>query len=157
MMVGTTFGISAQDTGSEQEPTFYLQVVNVDGTEVYVPFADMPVITREENSLVLVSESLDLEYPDGTLDYFTVTTEKPESGVGAVKADLQKVGYRISGNSLLLTKGRAGSPVVIASADGKVIASANFDAQGNALLTLPDSTDIYIIKADQTNFKLIKK
>lgn len=159
LAISPAFSAAAQDSGQEQEPTFYLKIVDVSGTELFVPFADKPEIVYVDDALLLTYAEDSIEYPDGTLDYFTITDEMPpQSGVAGLAAGFQKVSVNLLPGSMLFTKGTPGAGITACTTDGRLLGTATFNSDGEAILRVaPAKGETIIVKADKSSFKLIRK
>lgn len=158
MLLCPPVGAMANDADSDSQLTYYLRMVNVDGTEVIVPFSEKPVITHYNNALVLISDEIDMEYPDGTLEFFDITTERMPDSVSSLQKETSAASGLITDNSIVFTGGTPGAMLTVVSVDGTLIASAHLDKEGRAVIPFaPQKGDIYVINSGKTTFKIIKK
>lgn len=158
MMICMPSASYAEDPDSGAETVFHLKVVHTDGSEVCVPFAERPALTCSGTTLVLVSSTMELEYPEGTLDHFTISTETSQGGDAPMITDDMKATATISGEKIIFSGGVPGALLTVAGIDGTTMATATLDAGGNASISVPlRKGGIYVINSGKTTFKIIKK
>lgn len=157
LLCGVSLTALAENVSSEAEENYYLQIVETDGGELTIPFSERPEISYRDNALVLVSETMDIEYPDGTLDYFTITTTPAESGV-ILHEQTERAVFRISGDAVYISNAKPGREITVASTNGIILAIGKADANGEAILSVPSQRGgIYLVNTGSSTFKYIKK
>lgn len=146
------------DGDSDSELTYYLRMVGTNGSEVTVPFSEKPEIRYINEALVLMSEEINMEYPNGTLEYFDITTERAQSGLYSVFEDNFSAHGMITDKSIIFTGGIPGDRLTVVAIDGTVLLSARLDEDGNASIPfMQEKKGIYVINSGNTTFKIIKK
>lgn len=157
-MCCTTTAVYADDYESGAEVTYHLQVIHADGSEVKVPFADKPEIIHTGSSLKLTSSELEMEYPEGTLSYFTIVTQSGPNGINETTIIPGKEKTLITDSSITYTGGSPGATVTIAHINGTIVAQGTLDSDGAAIIPFaPEKGGIYVINSGKTTFKIIKK
>lgn len=158
MCLCPALGVMAEDADSDSQTIYYLRVVNTDGSQVCVPFSEKPEIQYSNNAIVLTSEEINMEYPDGTLDFFDITTENTLGSVCRLSTDASLAKGLISDGDIVFTNGTPGAALTVVALDGSVVATARLDNDGNARLPFsPQKSGVYVIKSGNSTFKLIKK
>lgn len=153
-----TVGALANDTDSDSQLTYYLRMVDKDGLEMIVPFSENPEISHQDNALVLSSDKTYMEFPDGTLEYFDITTEKPANDVYKLADESVRARGGFVGDNICFTGGTPGAPLSVVTIDGSVVISTCLDNEGNAVVPFaPIKGGIYVINSGKTTFKIIKK
>jgi len=158
MLLFPVVGVRAQEADSDSPLTYYLRMVGMNGVEVTVPFSERPEIRHENDVLMLVSDNVNLEYPDGALDYFDITTERSQSNVSDISSDASAARSVITNGNIYFSGGTPGASVTVVSIDGSLFASGHLDNDGSAVIPFePQNSGIYVINSGNTTFKIIKK
>ena len=125
------------------------------GTDVTILLENQPVVTFENDELVITTLTNTLSYVSSEYVRFTYV----DNGVLTDMNNLSRLGVLISfeKDCLKVQNLVPKAQVSVYTVDGKLIASARTDAQGHAILALPELPGgVYVVKTNAVTFKLRK-
>lgn len=127
-------------------------VTDADGEETVFALADKPKVTFSAEALVITAGDGRVEYPIDKGAKFTFE-QRDLSSISDVESGsaVFVIGDVVEARGL-----KAGSAVAAYSADGRLIASAAADSEGNASLDLSHAHGAIIISTTSKTIKIIK-
>ena len=126
--------------------------INFGGKEVSIALADHPVITYAHNTLLVKTTTREVEIPVASITGYGFTEEP-----SAVR-DIQRNKPSFADGHVVFTQLQPGTTVTVTAADGRQMITATVAADGTAvadLSRLPKA--VYVVKAQDTSFKIINK
>ena len=144
-------------TASAQNDLYYLVVHQKSGQDVGFGFSEKPVITYTDNYLVVKTTETEMQYPLLSLSKLTFS-DTPASVAPVASNGEQNPVIEFDGNTVKISGVKANASVVVVSQDGKTVSDGKANAEGLISVSLEDlPQDIYVIKAGDISFKILKK
>ena len=128
-----------------------------DGSQVYVAFADNPVLRFEGDKAIITTDKTTVEVALSQME--TATVENSATPVeGIVSPALADGSVEYSREAVTLSGALAGETLDIYSTDGRCVMHAEAGADGMATLSLAGlQPGAYIIKTKTENYKILKR
>ena len=133
-----------------------LTIQQKDGQKFNYGFADKPVITYTDSTLVLKSAKTDLSFPLSALAKLTFSDI--ETSVAPIKESKSDSRLTLENYEVCISGAVPGTEVSVIGADGKKLAMYKADAGGCvsfSIAQLPEG--IYVIKSESLTCKILKK
>ncbi len=125
------------------------------GEKVYFELDESPKTTFDSDNLVITTNTIVVHYPLGEIQRYTY--ELQSSGIEIASNTkfsriLQKDG------SLIFENFKAGTPIHLYATDGKLLKELTADGRQNTTVSLDKyPAGVYIVKANQVTYKIMKK
>lgn len=143
-------GAFAMPCLAESEQSLELQMT--DGTLRHIRLAELPRIQLTDLTVSITCGTNVIELPRAEVRGYKIGTHD-FSGVSALGADTS---IAVDGMTISISGLKAGTPVWLYSADGRMAASATADGDGRLSLTA-SHPGTYILRTDKSNIKLLLK
>ena len=138
----------------EEDGAYKLVLWFTNGTTAVYALQDEPVITYSEETLTVDCKDVHNEIAFADIIKYTFETGKPDN----ISQTKQGRDFAMEGNTLLLQAPEGGLNVQIMTIDGKTIVSQSMAAGEQTTISLSSlHTGIYLIKLNNTTYKIIKK
>lgn len=139
--------ISAQNT---------ITIHQKDGQKVSFGFAEKPVVTYTDNYLVVKTTGTEMQYP--LLSLSKITFSDTPTSVTPVADGKQSPVIEFDGYAVNMAGVKANASVTVFSSEGKAVSESKADAEGLVSISLEGlPQDVYLIKAGEITFKVLKK
>ncbi len=126
------------------------------GAAVTILLGERPLVTFANNDLVVTTQTNVVCYPaDEVLKFTYLDDDEVLNGIG--QATLSGSVFSFADDNLQVRHLAPATAVTVYAVDGKLLVTAQTDAQGNATLALPEvAGDVYVVKTSSVTFKLRK-
>lgn len=115
---------------------------------------DLPIVTFEDDELVITTPNNVVSYQDGDVVKFTYSYVDPSKVSQTTMSDTM---FKFEGNVLCAYNLEPLSDVSVFSVDGALITSAKTGANGEITLSIPQqSGNVVVVKTSVANFKMMK-
>ncbi len=149
----TTLSLACMAFGAFAEVN-YMTVEKNDGTKYSFLLAENPVITYENDNLVINKDAkTTYSFEDIKNYHFTVDNQ---SDVDMVSSKVLKIVW-IDDATIEVQNAQAGSVVSLTAINGTVVAKTKADAEGKATVKMPNNAGVYVLSAGTQSFKIIRK
>ncbi|MBR6105844.1 MAG: hypothetical protein IKP81_12410 [Paludibacteraceae bacterium] len=132
--------------------TKYMTVEQKTGEKFSFLLANKPVVTYENNELVVNGSGSSFVVDDLKNFYFT---DEDLSGVANNTTDVLSV-VKTDENTIRVENAAAGVAVKLVSASGSVVATGTTDQNGAASLSFPKQTGVYVMTIGNNSFKVVR-
>lgn len=139
---------------SQESKSYNITLWMTDGTTTVYALQDKPVLTFTSEALTVSCKGMDSDVPLSELIKYTFEDYVPDGISGLPSAE--QVG--ISGGSVTLKAGCSALTVSVLTLDGKTVMSETVEAGSSSVISLGSlNRGVYIIKANNTTYKILKK
>ena len=146
------FVVSVFKVSAENNNTLVLHMAN--GKLVTYLLDDLPIVTFEDDELVITTPNNVVSYQDGDVVKFTYSYVDPSKVSQTTMSDTM---FKFEGNVLCAYNLEPLSDVSVFSVDGALITSAKTGANGEITLSIPQqSGNVVVVKTSVANFKMMK-
>ena len=132
----------------------YVTIQMNDGTKNSYLLSSVPKITHSADSLIVEGDAYASFYLND-VDFFKFT-ESDLTSVPVLQGNEFRVVY-LDNQHVKVEGLAAGSTVLLCSASGTVVSQKKVSADGEVELLLPQTSGVYLLKADKQIVKLVKK
>lgn len=141
-----TLGINAESN--------YMTVEKNDGSLISFLLADNPVITYQ-NDCLIINKNANTTYSfDDIKNYhFTVEDVTAAESVSAIALKF----VWIDDATIEIQNAQSGAAVALTAVNGVVVSNSKVDADGKATVKIPNNKGVYVISAGKQSFKIIRK
>ena len=140
-------------------PTLAQNTITVhqkDGQQFSLGFNDKPVVTYNDNELIVKTDKTELRCALTNVAKFTF--DDVEDAVINIKTDLSKTSISLDENNVSITGAKANITVRLLASDGKQLQSYETDKDGTVTFSISDlSEGTYIVTSDSLTIKILKK
>lgn len=124
------------------------------GKQVIFMLDDLPIVTFEDDELVITTPNNVVSYQDGDVVKFTYSYVDPSKVAQTTFSDTM---FKFEGNVLRAYNLEPLSDVSVFSVDGSLITSAKTGANGEITLSIPQlSGNVVVVKTSLAKFKMMK-
>ena len=124
------------------------------GKQVIFMLDDLPIVTFEDDELVITTPNNVVSYQDGDVVKFTYSYVDPSKVSQTTMSDTM---FKFEGNVLCAYNLEPLSDVSVFSVDGALITSAKTGANGEITLSIPQlSGNVVVVKTSVAKFKMMK-
>ena len=146
------FVVSVFKVSAENNNALVLHIAN--GKLVTYLLDDLPIVTFEDDELVITTPNNVVSYQDGDVVKFTYSYVDPSKVSQTTMSDTM---FKFEGNVLCAYNLEPLSDVSVFSVDGALITSAKTGANGEITLSIPQqSGNVVVVKTSVANFKMMK-
>ena len=146
------FVVSVFKVSAENNNALVLHMAN--GKLVTYLLDDLPIVTFEDDELVITTPNNVVSYQDGDVVKFTYSYVDPSKVSQTTMSDTM---FKFEGNVLCAYNLEPLSDVSVFSVDGALITSAKTGANGEITLSIPQqSGNVVVVKTSVANFKIMK-
>ena len=146
------FVVSVFKVSAENNNALVLHMAN--GKLVTYLLDDLPIVTFEDDELVITTPNNVVSYQDGDVVKFTYSYVDPSKVSQTTMSDTM---FKFEGNVLRAYNLEPLSDVSVFSVDGALITSAKTGANGEITLSIPQqSGNVVVVKTSVANFKMMK-
>ena len=146
------FVVSVFKVSAENNNALVLHMAN--GKLVTYLLDDLPIVTFEDDELVITTPNNVVSYQDGDVVKFTYPYVDPSKVSQTTMSDTM---FKFEGNVLCAYNLEPLSDVSVFSVDGALITSAKTGANGEITLSIPQqSGNVVVVKTSVANFKMMK-
>ena len=146
------FVVSVFKVSAENNNALVLHMAN--GKLVTYLLDDLPIVTFEDDELVITTPNNVVSYQDGDVVKFTYSYVDPSKVSQTTMSDTM---FKFEGNVLCAYNLEPLSDVSVFSVDGALITSAKTGANGEITLSIPQqSGNVVVVKTSVANFKMMK-
>ena len=146
------FVVSVFKVSAENNNAVVLHMAN--GKLVTYLLDDLPIVTFEDDELVITTPNNVVSYQDGDVVKFTYSYVDPSKVSQTTMSDTM---FKFEGNVLCAYNLEPLSDVSVFSVDGALITSAKTGANGEITLSIPQqSGNVVVVKTSVANFKMMK-
>ena len=146
------FVVSVFKVSAENNNALVLHMAN--GKLVTYLLDKMPIVTFEDDELVITTHNNVVSYQDGDVVKFTYSYVDPSKVAQTTMSDTM---FKFEGNVLCAYNLEPLSDVSVFSVDGALITSAKTGANGEITLSIPQqSGNVVVVKTSVANFKIMK-
>ena len=146
------FVVSVFKVSAENNNALVLHMAN--GKLVTYLLDDLPIVTFEDDELVITTPNNVVSYQDGDVVKFTYSYVDPSKVSQTTLSDTM---FKFEGNVLCAYNLEPLSDVSVFSVDGALITSAKTGANGEITLSIPQqSGNVVVVKTSVANFKMMK-
>ena len=146
------FVVSVFKVSAENNNALVLHMAN--GKLVTYLLDDLPIVTFEDDELVITTPNHVVSYQDGDVVKFTYSYVDPSKVSQTTMSDTM---FKFEGNVLCAYNLEPLSDVSVFSVDGALITSAKTGANGEITLSIPQqSGNVVVVKTSVANFKIMK-
>ncbi|MCQ2190309.1 MAG: T9SS type A sorting domain-containing protein [Paludibacteraceae bacterium] len=132
----------------------YMTIDFNNGTSVSFLLEDNPVITYENESL-LVNKDEKTTYSFDDIKNYHFTEDDQTAAKMTIANTLEIV--KLNDETIEVKNAKANCDVAVYTISGTVASQAKVNAEGQAIVKLPNQTGVYVIKAGKQSFKIIRK
>lgn len=141
-----TLGINAESN--------YMTVEKNDGSLISFLLADNPVITYQNDCLIINKDANTTYSFDDIKNYHF--TEEDVTAAESVSAIALKFVW-IDDATIEIQNAQSGAAVALTAVNGVVVSNSKVDADGKAIVKIPNNKGVYVISAGKQSFKIIRK
>ena len=141
-----TLGINAESN--------YMTVEKNDGSLISFLLADNPVITYQNDCLIINKDANTTYSFDDIKNYHF--TEEDVTAAESVSAVALKFVW-IDDATIEIQNAQSGAAVALTAVNGVVVSNSKVDADGKATVKIPNNKGVYVISAGKQSFKIIRK
>ena len=146
------FVVSVFKVSAENNNALVLHMAN--GKLVTYLLDDLPIVTFEDDELVITTPNNVVSYQDGDVVKFTYSYVDPSKVAQTTFSDTM---FKFEGNVLRAYNLEPLSDVSVFSVDGSLITSAKTGANGEITLSIPQlSGNVVVVKTSVAKFKMMK-
>lgn len=141
-----TLGINAESN--------YMTVEKNDGSLISFLLADNPVITYQNDCLIINKDANTTYSFDDIKNYHF--TEEDVTAAESVSAIALKFVW-IDDATIEIQNAQSGAAVALTAVNGVVVSNSMIDADGKAIVKIPNNKGVYVISVGKQSFKIICK
>lgn len=141
-----TLGINAESN--------YMTVEKNDGSLISFLLADNPVITYQ-NDCLIINKNANTTYSFDDIKNYHFT-EEDVTAAESVSAIALKFVW-IDDATIEIQNAQSGAAVALTAVNGVVVSNSKVDADGKAIVKIPNNKGVYVISAGKQSFKIIRK
>lgn len=138
--------------GTMAEAAKVLRLTDGDGKQTLLSLAGKPVLTIGADELTVTDGTTTLSYGRDS----HLTFEFIDETTAVERVETSAVRFNVNGQQLSASGLKPGESLNVYTTDGKRVASARANSQGQASVSLSQRGQILVVKAAQRSFKLVK-
>lgn len=132
----------------------YMTVEKINGSKISFLLADNPVITYKDGNLVINKDAKTTYSFEDIKNYHF--TENDDTKATAINAESLRFVW-IDDATIEVQNTQPGSVVALTAINGSVVATSKADAEGKAIVKMPNNAGIYVLSAGNQSFKIIRR
>ncbi|MCQ2190304.1 MAG: hypothetical protein MJY63_01510 [Paludibacteraceae bacterium] len=132
----------------------YMTVEKNDGSLISFLLADNPVITYQNDCLIINKDANTTYSFDDIKNYHF--TEEDVTAAESISAIVLKFVW-IDDATIEIQNAQSGAAVSLTAVNGVVVSNSKVDADGKATVKIPNNKGVYVISAGKQSFKIIRK
>ena len=149
----TTFTLICLALGAYAEAK-YMTIEMTNGSLISFLLADNPVITYQNNNLVVNNNEKTTYSFEAVKNYHF--TESNDSKVDAISANELRLVW-VDDETIEVQNAQSNSIIAIIAINGVVASQTKTDAEGKATVKMPNKAGVYVITVGKQSFKIIRK
>ena len=131
-----------------------LRLHKASGDEVTILLSERPLVTFNNNDLVITTHMDEVSYPSADVLKLTYVNVNPTNINGIERSGTL---YSLIGDELKIANAVPGSRVFVYTVDGTLLTSSTTDTQGCSTLPIAGmSGSVYVVKTSSVTFKIRK-